>query len=136
MVYIHPRPFLIGVAAFPLANAREWFVRSIPTGASWRFLFLLVDYHRSVEVATQITPDLSYRLYDADGRAFHVDPVLLPQVTSPAGGPTLDASFPLGIDYPGGSSLKLEITGQIPGVGPAAISITCFGIRGWQKSGG
>lgn len=136
MLFIHPRPFLLGVAAFPLTNAREWFVRSIPVGAPWRFLYLTVVYLRTVEVATQLTPDLFYKLYDADGRAFHVTPVLLPQTTTPAGGVDLDATNPIGVTYPGGSSIKIEIEGQIPGTGPDAISITLFGIRGWERVGG
>lgn len=136
MLYIHPRPFLLGVANFTLTNAREWFVRTIPSGAPWRFLYLLVNYRRTVEVVTQLTPDLFYRLYDADGRAFHVDPVLLPQTTTPAGGVDLDATNPINISYPGGSNIKMEILGQIPGVGPATISIALFGIRGWERVGG
>jgi len=136
MLYIHPRPFLLGVANFTLTNAREWFTRTIPTGAPWRFLYLTVAYARTVAASIQSTPDLSYKLYDADGRAFHVTPVLLPQVTTPAGGVDLDATNPIGVTYPGGSSIKLEIEGQIPGTGPATISVALFGIRGWEKVGG
>lgn len=134
MVIIPPRPFLLGQANLALTPGRTWFLRTIPTGAWWRLYFLLVNYPRTVVAGAQTTPDLRYKLYDADGRAFHVDPVLLPQVTSPAGAPGLNGTNPLFIDYPGGSNIKLEIEGQIAG-GPATISITLFGIRGWEGYG-
>jgi len=135
MFFIPPRPFLLGEANISLTMARQYFMRTIPTGATWRLKYILVNYLRTVEVATQLTPDLLYRLYDADGRAFHVSPVLLPMVTSPAGNRGLNATNPINIDYPGGTNVKLEIEGQVVGTGPAYVSITLFGIRGWERFG-
>ena len=134
MVILPPRPFLIGVANLALTANRQYFTRTVPVGAYWRLKYLLVDYPRTVVAGAQTTPDLFYQLYDADGRAFHVLPALLPQITTPSGGP-LNATNPINIDYPGGSSVKLEITGQIVGTGPATMSITLYGIRGWEGYG-
>lgn len=135
MVVIAPRPFLLGEANLALTEANQTFTRSVPVGAWWRLKFILVNYPRTVVAGAQTTPDLLFRLYDADGRAFHVDPALFPQVTSPAGNPGLNATNPLNIDYPGGTLVRLEITGQIIGTGPATISITLYGFRGWEGYG-
>lgn len=135
MVIIAPRPFLLGVANLSLTIARQTFAQSVPVGAWWRLKYVLVDYPRTVVAGAQTTPDLLFRAFDADGRAFHVDPVLFPQVTSPAGAPGLDATNPINIDYPGGTSVRLEITGQIIGTGPATVSITLYGLRGWEGYG-
>lgn len=134
MFYLPPRPFLLGQFNFPVTSAREWFTRSIPVGANWRFQYLLINYPVGVEEGAQTTVEPLYKLYDADGRAFHVNPVLAKQVTSPAGFPNLRGTNPINIDYPGGSSVKLEI--EFPtGTLPATISITLFGIRGWEGFG-
>lgn len=135
MVILPPRPFLLGQASLSLTASRQVFTKSIPVGAWWRLKYLLVDYPRTVVAGAQTTPDLFYQLFDADGRAFHVTPALLPQVTSPAGAAGIDATNPLNIDYPGGSAVKVEITGQNVGVGPATISITLYGLRGWEGYG-
>jgi hypothetical protein len=135
MVLIPPRPFLLGRAFIPLVNAVEYFMQAIPYGASWRFMFLLVDYPVLVEDTTQLTPHLRFRGYDADGRSFHVEPVFFRMVTTPSGAGFLDATNSIGIDYPGGSSIKIEITGQIPGTGPATVSLTPYGLRGWEGYG-
>lgn len=139
MFFLPPRPFLLGQSDLALTMARQYFVRAIPVGATWRLKYILVNYLRTVgegeEANIQTTPDLLYKLYDADGRAFHVSPVLFPMVTSPAGNPGLNATNPINVDYPGGSNVKLEIEGQNVGTGPAYISITLFGIRGWERFG-
>ena len=134
MVIISPRPFLIGVANLALVQERQYFVRTIPSGANWRLKYMLVQYQPTVEVNTQITPDLAFNLYDADGRAFHVSPVLFKSVTSPAGFPDLDATNPINVDYPGGTNVKIEILENVA-VAITTISITLFGIRGWERIG-
>jgi hypothetical protein len=133
-----PRPYLLGDARYPLTAARQYYIKTIPPGAGWSFKFLLANYLRTTSGGgtVQDTPDLSYRLYDADGRAFHVSPVLLPMVTSPAGAAGLDATNLINIHYPGGSSIKLEIEGSLVGTGPSLISLTLYGIRGWERLGG
>ncbi len=138
MITLPPRPYLLGDAFYPLTAARQYYIKTIPPGAGWMFKFLLVDYLRTTSTGgtVQTTPDLSYRLYDANGRAFHVDPVSLPMVTSPAGAPGLNATNLINIHYPGGSAIKLEVEGALVGTGPSLISITLYGIRGWESMGG
>lgn len=135
MVLLAPRPFLLGGAFVPLQLPIHNFLAVVPVGTNWRLMFLLVDYGRTIAAGAQTSPDLSYRLYDADGRAYHVDPALLPQVTSPAGAFGVDATSPLCLDYPGGTVVRVEITGQVAGPVPATISITLYGIRGWESYG-
>jgi len=138
VILLAPRPYLLGDALYPLTAARQYYIKTIPPGAGWSFKFLLVNYLRTTSVGgtVQNTPDLSYRLFDADGRAFHVAPVSLPMVTSPAGAPGLNATNLINIHYPGGSTVKLEIEGSLVGTGPDRISISLYGIRGWERMGG
>jgi hypothetical protein len=136
MVIIFPRPFLLGVVNLPLTMDRQYFVRTIPTGASWRFKYLLVSYPLATELGVQIAANLSYKLYDADGRAFHINPVLLPMVTGPAGtGRSIAGTNRIEIDYPGGTNIKLELERVQAGTLPPTISITLYGIRGWEGYG-
>lgn len=139
MVIIPPRPFLFGAYRYSLVNPIEYIIRSIPVGASYKLMYLLINYPRTFEGGggdvAQTSRELSYKLYDADGRTFQVDPVSAGMVTSPAGTGALNATTPIGIDYPGGSALKLEITGQVPGGDPDYVSITFMGIRGWEYFG-
>jgi len=134
MVIISPRPYLIGISNLVLAAPRQYFVRTIPQGATWRLKYLLVSYLRTVAAGAQTSPDLLYTLHDADGRSFQVDPVLFAQVTTPSGDSHLDATNPINIDYPGGTNVKLEIVGAAGGL-PAVVSLTMFGIRGWEGYG-
>jgi len=134
MVIISPRPYFISIANYALVNSREYIMRSIPTGATWKLKYILANYQRTVVAGNQSSPELFYRVYDADGRAFQMDPVLLPQTTSPAGQPRLDATNPLDIIYGGGSNIKIEITGQ-NGTLPSSVSLTLVGLRGWERFG-
>lgn len=138
VIIIPPRPYLLGDARVSLTAARQYYIKTIPPGAGWSFKFLLVNYLRTTSAGgtVQDTPDLSYRLFDANGRAFHVAPVPLPMVTSPAGGVGLDATGLINVHYPGGSSIKLEIEGHLVGTGPDLVSVTLYGIRGWERMGG
>lgn len=136
MVIIYPRPFLLGVANLALVTDRQYFMRTIPIGAPWRFKYLLVSYPLAEAAGIQTGANLSYTLYDADGRTFQVLPVSLPMVTSPAGvRRSVAATNPIEIDYPGGTSVKLEIERLEAGTLPPTISITMFGIRGWEGYG-
>jgi hypothetical protein len=134
MFLIPPRPFILGEANIALVHRSQYWVRTIPTGAPWELKYFLVNYRRTVAGGAQTTPDLTYILFDSGGQSFQVDPVLLPMVTTPAGGARLDATNPIGMKYPGGSSLKVLIQGQ-DGAGPAAVSLTFFGIRGAERFG-
>ncbi len=136
MFIIPPRPYLLGVFKKALTNPTEYVIRTIPVGASFRLRYLLIDYRRlPLDIAAaQLSAELTYKLYDADGRTFQVDPVTASQVTSPAGAQGLNATNPINIDYPGGSSLKLEIGGHIAG-GPTVVSVTFVGLRGWEYFG-
>lgn len=136
MFFKGPSPFLLGVAKLALQGGRQDWIASIPNGGWWTLKFLLVDYPRAVADGVQTSPDLSYRLFDADGRAFMVRPVSLPMVTSPAGAFGLNATNLINIRYPGGSSVRLELSGRIPAKGPATASITLYGIRAEQRLGG
>jgi hypothetical protein len=135
MVIIHPRPFLLGFADVPLTSDGQYFMKTIPQGAPWRFQFLLAGYARAVAGLVQTSCELAYTLFDADGRTFQVAPVLLPQVTTPAGGRQLRATNPIKIDYPGGTSVKIQIHRVGVGTLPPSISLTFFGIRGWEGFG-
>jgi hypothetical protein len=134
MIVISPRPFLIGVANLALSAPSQYFTRTIPSGAVWRLKYFLIGYPVTIAAGAQTTPDLSYRLFDADGRAFQVNPVLINQFTSPGGLPDLDATNPIDIDYPGGTNVKIEISGNVALAVPT-LSITLFGIRGWERMG-
>lgn len=134
MVIISPRPYLIGIANLVLTAPSQYFVRTIPQGAVWRFKYFTVNYLRTVAANAQTSPDLSFLAYDGDGRAFQVNPVLFAQVTTPSGGTRLHATNPVNIDYPGGTNVKIEIKGADGGL-PANISLTLFGIRGWEGYG-
>lgn len=136
MVLFSPRPFLIGQFKRTLTMDREWMTRSFPNGPIYRVKYLLVDYPVTVEGGIQTSPDLSFNLYDADGRSFSVSPILFKQATSPAGFPGLNATQPINLDYYGGSTLKLEILGFDPALGlPGPISITIYGLEGWTRYG-
>jgi len=138
VVVIGPRPYLVGVNKMPLASGREYLIRTIPAGSPWRLRYILVSYQESLELGALISNDLAYHLYDADGRTFSVDPIVVPMVTSPARNRGLAATNPLNVDYPGGTSVKLEITvaGGLPFNGlPASVSITLYGVRGWEGYG-
>jgi hypothetical protein len=134
MVIISPRPYLIGIDNLALTAPRQYFVRTIPQGANWRFKYMTVNYLRTVAATVQTSPDLLFKAYDADGRCFQVSPVLFAQVTTPSGGRAIAGTNAVNIDYPGGTNIKLEIEGAVGGV-PNSISITLFGIRGWEGYG-
>lgn len=134
MFIIPPRPYFLGAFKFTLTNAIEYINRTIPVGADFRLQYLLIDYKRTVVAGAQTSKDLNYKLYDADGRTFQINPILGAAVTSPAGATGLNGTSPINIDYPGGSSLKLEITGQTGGL-PAVVSVTFAGLRGWEYFG-
>ncbi len=134
MFIIPPRPYFLGVNRFTLVNAIEYINRSIPVGADFRLQYLLVDFKRTVVAGAQTSPELNFKLYDADGRTFQINPVRACMVTSPAGAAGLNGTSPINIDYPGGSSLKLEVTGQTGGL-PGVISVTFAGLRGWEYFG-
>lgn len=136
MFLIGPRPYLLGEAFIPLTSVRQYWTKSIPNGGAWTLKFLLVNYPRTVVARVQSTPDLSYRLFDAEGRAYQVNPVSLPMVTSPSGAFGLNATNLINVKYPGGSSVRLEINGRLAGVGPDSVSITLFGIRSMEMKGG
>jgi hypothetical protein len=136
MALIFPRPFLLGEMRVPLTQEVQYWTRTVPAGASWRLRYLLVDYLPVDGDGIQNSQNLSYRLYDGEGLAFQVDPVQLDMVTSPAGLAGLAGTNPIDVEYRGGSTVKLEIHGQVIGLGPDYISITMFGIRGWGRVGG
>lgn len=137
MILLGPRPFLLAGASVALVHSRQYFMHSIPVGAPWRLKWIFFNWLRNVSEVEggqlQNTPDLLYRLYDADGRCFHVAPVLIPQVTTPGGGPNVTATNSINIEYPGGSAIKMEIEGKVAGERPDSISYTLYGIRGWEK---
>lgn len=111
-------------------------MRSFPTGPIFRVKYLLVDYDVSEEVGAQISPDLSFNLYDSVGRAFSVGAITAKQATSPAGFKGLNATQPINLDYMGGSTLKLEILGFDPALGlPSTVSLTIYGLEGWTRYG-
>lgn len=133
MFYVGPRPYLIGEANIPLQYDGQWWMRGLPNGGWWTLKYILVDYPR-VE-STLDMPDLSYQLYDEDGRAFMVRPVSLPMVTSPAGAKGLNATGLINVRYKGGSGVKLRISGRGT-IGPSRVSITLCGIRSAEWLGG
>lgn len=135
MILLGPRPMILGQANIVLNQPIQPWTQLIPVGAPWRLLYLMVNYKRTVVARVQSTPDLSFTLYDSMGHAFQAAPVLAKQVTSPAGAPSIGSTNPINMSYPGGSTLRLSIEGQIIGTGPETVSVTFFGIRGWQRMG-
>lgn len=136
MVLIGPRPFLLGESRVALVAPGQPWIAQVPKGAPWRFRFLTVNYPRTVVNRVQSTPDLRFTLYSAGGEAYQVRPIPFVMMTTPSGGVSLVATHPIYQPYPGGSTVKLIIDGQIIGTGPAYISITLAGTRGWETMGG
>jgi len=108
----------------------------VPVGASWRLKCITVSYDPHVVASVQAYPDLFFQVYDVDGRAFQFAPVLVRAVTTPGSGKPLGATSPINLDYPGGTAVRMDITGQDTGSsGPFPVSITLVGIRGWEGYG-
>lgn len=136
MIMIGPRPFLLAVNRLALVAPNQPWIAQVPKGAPWRFRFIMVNYPRTVVASVQSTPDLKFTMYSAGGEAYQVAPVLFPMMTTPSGGRSVAATHPINRPYPGGSVVRLQIEGQIIGTGPATISITLVGTRGWETMGG
>lgn len=145
MILLGPRPLILGVYHLPLTQKRQYWTRSIPPGAPWRLKYLTMTYIRSTQtvdgLVSQITPDLKYTLFDSKGNAFQVSPVYARQVTTPSGGVSVSATNPIDESYAGSDTLKILIEGQRlasegANPGPAWVSLTFMGIRGWETMGG
>ena len=133
---IGPRPMLIAEARVALVAPNQPWIGQVPKGAPWRFRFLMVTYPRTVVARVQSTPDLNFELFSATGESYSVRPTPFRMMTTPGGGGSVGATHPVNMPYPGGSTVRLQITGQIIGTGPDFISITLVGTRGWETMGG
>lgn len=112
------------------------FSRQIPPFTSFRLKYLTVAYKDTVVANAQTSPNLTYKIYDATGTAYQIDPILIKQVTGPAGFPGLDATHQINFDYPGKTKLLVEVFGQNVGAElPETASICCIGMLGWQWKG-
>ncbi len=133
MFFVGPRPYPIGEANIPLVYNGQWWMRALPNGGWWTLKYVLVSYP-SVE-ATVKMPELSYQLFDEDGRAFMVNPVSLAMATSPAGAKGLNGTGLINVRYKGGSGIRMRIFGRNAD-GPSKVSVTLFGIRSAEWLGG
>jgi hypothetical protein len=131
-----PRPFLMGVFNMPLDQPTNYLIRSTPIGANFRLKYVLASYSAGIVAGAQTFPDLLFQFYDSKGDAFSFSPAFIQTITSPANiGIGLDGTTPLDVDYPGGTPIKIRITGQNPALGQI-ISVTYYGVRGWDSPGG
>jgi len=136
MFFVGPRPYFVGVSKWVLQYGRQDWIGSLPNGGWWTFKYFLVNFPRTVVAGAQTTPELNFKIYDADGRGFSIKPIPMAAVTSPAGNRTIDATQLINVKYAGGSAVRVEVSGQVPGTGPAWVSLTLFGVRSEQRLGG
>lgn len=103
----------------------------VPRGAIYRLDYILVAYNRTVEVSTQTSPELLFRLLNTRGIAHNNEPIPFRDITTPAGGPRVMMSHAWRIEFPPGAVITMEVTGMAAGPVPATVSVTYLGQKGW-----
>ncbi len=134
MVNTRERLYLIGAAVNQALQLPVMPINvQIPAGAKYRLDYILMSYKRTDTAGAQVTPDLSYNLFDSRGVAMNSAPLPAILVASPAGWNTKGASLKAlprwGIVYEPLTVIKMEILGQVAGPLPGTVSITFVGMR-------
>ncbi len=112
------------------------FNTKVPNGSEFRLDYILVSY--PVEVGTDPPGDLSgalaFTFGITDGLAYNNLPIQFRDMTTPAAGSTLRASWGLRIEVPPNAYLTMEVR-QVGGLSNLVqwVSITYLGKKGWGR---
>lgn len=132
---LRPRPFpIVAARVKALQVPRDLISVEVPTGPDWVLWYIAVNYPRTVVANAQTSPNLSFELFDSEGRALTEQPIPFADVTTPAGQPRYGQVNPWYVWYPAKSVISMVVTGQTAGPVPANISITYIGYRGWSRT--
>lgn len=134
MPRIRPRPFfLVAANRRALQLPVDYLSITTPRGGTFRLLYLLPAFPRTVLAGAQTSPELRFRVVDTRGVSMVNQPIQMADFTTPAGFSRLRRAQPFWVDYEPGEIITVEVSGQVPGPIPATVSVTLLGQRGWEE---
>lgn len=105
----------------------------VPRGAVFRLDYIMVAYNRTVEVNTQLSPELLFSLKNSKGVGNNNPDLLFRDVTTPSGGPRVRSAWGWRIEFDPGEVITMEVRGMNAGPVPATVSVTYIGQKGWGR---
>ena len=122
-------PFFYVENNFPLGQPVTVLTKQILLTSDFLLKYILISWPSAIAAGINTTPQLSYELIDINDKVFQNVPVLIRNMTSPAGlGSGLDFTMPINWLFRRRQIMTLRIRGQAGG-DPANINVTFYGFH-------
>ncbi len=125
--------FLVAAANAPLQLPVTYLNTTVPRGAFLRLDYIVVSYPVTVAAGAQTSPNLTFNLANTKGIMHNDAPILFRDISTPASGNRVRASWGLGIVWEPGAVITLEVRDMVAGPVPSTISVTYICQKGWGR---